>query len=116
IHYDYCRAGIPNLNRINLRSVRGIERAFDLRVPQVQDRWAEQIKPGSVIIFDCLYSVLAALGISENDDTVAALVVGFRALTARCEALGGMLVHHLGKDAERGARGHSSIEGNVDVV
>lgn len=116
IHYEYRAAGIPDLGRINLRSIRGAERTFDLRVPQVQERWAEQIKPGSVIIFDCLYSVLAALGIPENDDTVAGLVVGFRALAAQCDALGGALVHHLGKDAERGARGHSSIEGNTDVV
>lgn len=85
-------------------------------MPAVRERWAQQIAPGSVIVFDCLYSVLAALGISENDDTVAAVLLGLRALATECKALGTIMVHHLGKDDERGARGHSSIEGWPDVL
>ncbi|MBM4484442.1 AAA family ATPase [Rhodococcus hoagii] len=113
---EYERAGALGLDRLNLRSIRGIERSFDVRVPAVRERWTQQIAPGSVIVFDCLYSVLAALGISENDDTVAALLLGLRALATECQALGTIVVHHLGKDDERGARGHSSIEGFADVL
>ncbi|WFR71417.1 AAA family ATPase [Prescottella defluvii] len=113
---EYDKSGTLELGRLNLRSIRGVERSFDVRVRAVRERWAQQIAPGSVIVFDCLYSVLAALGISENDDTVAAVLLGLRALATECQALGTIVVHHLGKDDERGARGHSSIEGFADVL
>jgi hypothetical protein len=116
VHADYTSAGVGNLGRINLRSIRGVERTFDVRVEQVRQRWAGQIAPGSVIVVDCLYSIFGALGISENDDTVTEVLTGLRALATECGAAGLLIVHHLGKDSERGARGHSSLEGNPDVL
>ncbi|NKT12470.1 AAA family ATPase [Prescottella equi] len=113
---EYEKAGTLGFDRLDVRSIKGRERSFDVRVPSVQQRWASLISPGSVIVFDCLYSVLAALGISENDDTVAEVLLGLRALATECQALGTIMVHHLGKDSERGARGHSSIEGWPDVL
>lgn len=116
LHAEYSAAGVRNLGRINLRSIRGVERTFDVRVPQVRQRWAKQIKPGSVIVFDCLYSLLGALSISENDDAVVEVLTGLRSLATECGAAGLLIVHHLGKDSERGARGHSSLEGFPDVL
>ena len=69
-----------------------------------------------MLVFDCLYSILAALGISENDDGVAAVMSDCVPSATESKALGTALIHHLGKDADRGARGHSSIEGFADVL
>lgn len=113
---EYRRAGVRGLDRLRVASIKGCERSFDVRVPEIRAQWAQRITPGSIIVFDCLYSVLAALGISENDDGVAAVLLGLRALSTECAALGTIMVHHLGKDSDRGARGHSSIEGWPDVL
>ena len=116
LYDDYTKAKVGNLSRLRLASLRGRESTFDVRVPALRAQWAARITPGSVLVFDCLYSILAALGISENDDGVAAVMLGLRALATEAKALGTALVHHLGKDADRGARGHSSIEGFADVL
>ncbi|MEU2173681.1 AAA family ATPase [Nocardia sp. NPDC019219] len=114
LHMEYM--GMANLGRINLRSIRGVERTFDVRVPQVRARWAAQIAPGSVIVVDCLYALFGSLGISENDDTVKDVMSGLRSLALECGAAGLLIIHHLGKDSERGARGHSSLEDSPDVL
>lgn len=113
---EYRAADVRGLDRLRVASIKGCERSFDVRVPEVRARWVGRIEAGSVIVFDCLYSVLAALGISENDDGVAAVLLGLRALATESGAVGLIVVHHLGKDSERGARGHSSIEGFPDVL
>ncbi len=116
LHAQYRRAGVPNLHRLNLRALRGVERSLDARVDAVRARWREQIAPGSLIIVDCLYSLFGAVGVSENSDEVVAVLAGLRTLATECEAAGLVIVHHLGKDTEKGARGHSSIEGFPDVI
>ncbi|MGV9746518.1 AAA family ATPase [Rhodococcus zopfii] len=116
LHEQYTDAGVTGLDRLHLYSIRGRERTFDVRSPEVRERWAQLIPAGSVIVFDCLYAVLAALGVRENDDTVSEVTGGLRALVAESGARGAIMVHHLGKDPERGARGHSSIEGFADVL
>ena len=65
---------------------------------------------------DCLYTLFGALGVSENSDEVVEVLAGLRTLATECDAAGLVIVHHLGKDAERGARGHSSIEGFPDAI
>ena len=58
----------------------------------------------------------AANGADENDSRdMGRLIAGAKALQA---ALGGLvlLVHHSGKDASRGLRGHSSLHGALDAV
>jgi hypothetical protein len=82
----------------------------------VRARWREQIAPGSLIAVDCLNGLFGALGVSENSDEVVAVLAGLRALATECDAAGLVIVHHLGKDPGRDARGHSSLEGFPDVV
>jgi hypothetical protein len=116
LHSQYQRAGVEHLNRLNLRSLRGRERSLDARIEAVRTRWREQIAPGSLIAVDCLYSLFGALGVSENSDEVVAVLAGLRSLATECEAAGLVIVHHLGKDPDKGARGHSSIEGFPDAI
>lgn len=115
LHGHYQRAGVKNLRRLDLRPLRGRERALDVRSDTIRARWASEITPGSLIILDCLYTLFGALGVSENSDEVVEVLAGIRALAAESAACGLVLVHHLGKDTERGARGHSSLEGFPDV-
>jgi hypothetical protein len=116
LHSQYQRAGVQHLDRLNLRTLRGQERSLDARVEAVRDRWREAIKPGSLMIVDCLYSLFGALGVSESSDEVTTVLTGLRSLAIESEAVGLILVHHLGKDIDKGARGHSSIEGFPDVI
>ncbi|ORW43105.1 hypothetical protein AWB90_18300 [Mycobacterium paraense] len=116
LHSQYQRAGVEHLDRLNLRSLRGRERSLDARIDAVRARWREQIAPGSLIAVDCLYSLFGALGVSENSDEVVGVLAGLRSLATECEAAGLVIVHHLGKDSDRGARGHSSIEGFPDAI
>ncbi|MFP2991286.1 AAA family ATPase [Mycobacterium intracellulare] len=116
LHREYQRAGVEHLDRLNLRSLRGRERSLDARIEAVRARWREQVVPGSLIAVDCLYSLFGALGVSENSDEVVAVLAGLRSLATECEAAGLVIVHHLGKDASHGARGHSSLEGFPDAI
>jgi hypothetical protein len=116
IHRQYQRAGVNRLDRLNLRALRGAERSLDVRVDAVRERWRAEIIPGSLIIVDCLYSLFGALGISESSEDVVPLLTGLRALATECDAAGLVVVHHLGKDTDKGARGHSSLEGFPDVL
>lgn len=67
-----------------------------------------------IVVIDTLNR--AANGADENDSRdMGRLIAGAKALQA---ALGGLvvLVHHSGKDASRGLRGHSSLHGALDAV
>jgi hypothetical protein len=116
LHDQYRRAEVEHLGRLNLRELRGRERSLDARVEAVRTRWSAEIKPGSLIVVDCIYSLFGALGVSENSDEVVGVLAGLRALATECDAAGLVIVHHLGKDTEKGARGHSSIEGFPDAI
>lgn len=67
-----------------------------------------------VLIFDTLSTVFP--GADDNSSADMPALVG--ALTDTRGEIDGtvILVHHTGKDQSRGARGHSSLEGNVDQV
>ena len=116
LNEQYQRAGVEQLERLNLRPLRGREGSLDARVEAVRARWREQIAPGSLIVVDCIYSLFGALGVSENSDEVVGVLAGLRALATECDAAGLVVVHHLGKDTDKGARGHSSIEGFPDAI
>ena len=116
LHRQYQRAGVEHLDRLNLRPLRGRERSLDVRNEAVRNRWREQIAPGSLIAVDCLYSLFGALGVSENSDEVVSVLAGLRSLATECDAAGLVVVHHLGKDPDKGARGHSSLEGFPDAI
>lgn len=68
---------------------------------------------GCMLVIDTLYR--AALGSDENTSEGMALVIGSAAHISR--GIGGpvLLVHHLGKDIDRGPRGHSSLGGATDL-
>jgi hypothetical protein len=69
---------------------------------------------GGVVAIDTLNR--AAVGADENSSVdMSRLIEGAKALQ---RALGGVvvLVHHAGKDASRGLRGHSSLHGALDAV
>lgn len=95
-----------------------VRQSFDIR--QEQDR-LELIRclhdmafEKGVIILDTLAQ--AALGMEENSsEGMGAVIEGMQQLQ---HAIGGLVlaVHHVGKDASRGLRGHSSLFAALDVV
>lgn len=115
LHDEYTRYGVP-FDRLDVWALRGKSGLLDFRHELNRARWQEQIAPGSFIIVDCLYTILAALTIDENSAQVADVIEGIKTLAVECKAAGWCVVHHVGKDSTKGARGHSSIEGAVDTV
>ncbi|MGV0045526.1 AAA family ATPase [Mycobacterium colombiense] len=118
LHHEYKKVGMPadDLDRIDLHPLRGRSRLLDLRDEATRARWQELIAPGAVIVVDCLYTVLAAAQVDESSAQVSDIIDGIKALAVQCGAAGLVIVHHLGKDPTKGARGHSSIEGGVDTL
>ncbi len=115
LHEMYTENGTENIARLRLASVRGVENRFDVRLDPVRDYWRGRIAPGSLLILDCLYSLLFRLGIDESSPEAGGLIIALRALAVECDAAGLLVAHHLGKDTAKGARGHSSIEGSIDA-
>lgn len=75
---------------------------------------ADEVGPGAVVILDTLHR--AAPGIDENAARdMSEVVEGTHQLQ---RLIGGLviLVHHTGKDASRGLRGHSSLKAAMDAV
>lgn len=70
--------------------------------------------PGAVVIIDTLAQ--ATPGADENAGKDMGIVI--QAAQRIAAAVGGLviLVHHSGKDASRGLRGHSSLNGAIDAV
>jgi hypothetical protein len=66
-----------------------------------------------LIIFDTLSTCSA--GHNESDSAVMTLVIEHAKLIARSLNSAVMFVHHPGKDASKGSRGHSSLLGNIDA-
>lgn len=118
LHHEYTKAGVPvdDLDRIDLHPLRGRSRLLDLRDDATRARWQNLIAPGALIVVDCLYTVLAAAQVDESSAQVSDIIDGIKALAVQCGAAGLVIVHHLGKDPTKGARGHSSIEGGVDTL
>ncbi len=116
--HEYTKVGTDadSLSRIDLHPLRGRSRLLDLRDETTRARWRELIAPESVIVVDCLYTVLAAAQVDESSAQVSDIIDGIKALAVECAAAGLVIVHHLGKDPTKGARGHSSIEGSVDTL
>jgi Bifunctional DNA primase/polymerase, N-terminal/AAA domain len=74
------------------------------------------IETGGIAVFDTLKS--ATPGVEENSSAMGDHLASEGAIrrfadAARCTAL---VPHHIGKDAGKNSRGHSSIEGNADFV
>jgi KaiC/GvpD/RAD55 family RecA-like ATPase len=83
-------------------------------VSEFTEAVAEACAPGGVVIIDTLAQ--ATPGADENAGKDMGLVL--QAAQSIARALSGLviLVHHSGKDASRGLRGHSSLNGAMDAV
>ena len=91
-----------------------ITQAFDLTKPQDVADLAAILPPGGVVIVDTLNR--AAPGTDENSSRDMGLVI---AGMKRLQELTGSLVlavHHTGKDATKGMRGHSSLHAALDCA
>jgi hypothetical protein len=102
----------------NPEGLRVILTPLDIRVADDRRELAESIKAagmaGGVLTLDTLNR--AAPGADENDSReMGELIACMKALQAE---LGGLVlaVHHSGKDATRGLRGHSSLLAALDAV
>ncbi|MCV7377949.1 hypothetical protein BST11_21060 [Mycobacterium alsense] len=119
MQYELSAAGVSDpalLRRINYHDLLGRSAMLNMRDDATRAYWRDQIRPGSFIILDCLYTVLSALNVDESSSQVADVIEGFKTLAVECGAVGRVITHHLGKDPDKGARGHSSIEGAVDTL
>jgi hypothetical protein len=70
----------------------------------------------SLIVIDTVARTLAATGSDENDATQAGLFVEACGAIQRHAGCAVLAVHHSGKDASRGQRGSSAIQGGCDTV
>lgn len=86
----------------------------ETQVTQFIEVVTEACEIGSVVIIDTLAQ--ATPGADENSAKDMGLVL--QAASAIAKAISGLviLVHHSGKEASRGLRGHSSLNGAMDAV
>lgn len=102
----------------SLDSLRVIIAPFDMREPGHRHALANTIREAGmdagVVVVDTLNR--AAPGLDENDSRDMGQVID--AMKSLQRELGGLVlaVHHSGKDATRGLRGHSSLLAALDVV
>ena len=98
--------------------LRAILTPLDIRRADDRGELAEAIQnagmAGGIVCLDTLNR--AAPGIDENDSSEMGLLID--AAKAIQAELGGLvvLVHHAGKDATKGLRGHSSLHAALDAV
>lgn len=95
-------------NSLNLLSTESID-SFTEYVNWTQEMFGEV----KLIVIDTLAQ--AAPGLNENaSEDMSKVIEGVKTIirTTGCHV---MLVHHLGKDDNRGARGHSSLNGALDT-
>lgn len=97
---DYITDRVPNL--INAEVVR--ELIADIRLQE----------PYDLIVMDTFAQVTS--GANENSGQDMGVALSHCALLHQMSGAMVLLVHHSGKDASRGARGHSSIWYNSDLV
>lgn len=97
--------------RIIRQSVDLIDEAGDLLM-RAQDLAEEHGNLGLVVL-DTLAQTLG--GRDENGSDMATYVQRAAVLADKTGAAV-LIIHHAGKDAQRGARGHSALRGNVDAV
>lgn len=74
-------------------------------------------KPPTAVVIDTMAT--AAQGVDENSAEIGGLLLSTGPVGRIKERLGGplvMILAHAGKEASRGVRGHSSLEGNADAI
>jgi hypothetical protein len=85
----------------------------DAIVAAVKSAEAEAGEPAAVVVLDTLARCMAG-GDENSGQDMGKLVGAMDAIRAQTGAAV-VLVHHVGKDATKGARGHSSLRGAVDT-
>jgi 5S rRNA maturation endonuclease (ribonuclease M5) len=105
--------GIVNTKRVELIPLRGKVSAFNILNPEIRAKWARHLRPGDVLLFDCLRPVLDALGLKESTE-VGQFLVAFDALLAEAVIPEGGIAHHMGHVGER-SRGDSRLRDWPDV-
>ncbi len=82
-------------------------------IATIRDTWPPDWPPVALVVIDTVSRALA--GADENDSAAMGALVA--AIDAIRDAAGAavLLVHHTGKDATRGARGHSLLRAAVDT-
>lgn len=109
--YEAQHGPVPSGLRVMLQP-------FDIRIPADRADLVRAIKAagwaGGVLCLDTLNR--AAPGMDENDSkSMGEVITAAKAIQA---ALGGLVlvVHHTGKDATKGLRGHSSLHAALDCA
>ena len=105
---------IHNEAAVEVISLRGHERTFDILDDTIRAQWAAAIGQCDVLVFDCLRPVLDALGLNEHTEA-GRFLTALDALKAQTETSEVILVHHMGHNAER-SRGDSRIEDWPDAI
>jgi hypothetical protein len=85
----------------------------DALVRAVKLAEADAGEPAAVVVLDTLARVMAG-GDENSGQDMGKLVAAIDAIRAQTGAAV-VVVHHVGKDATKGARGHSSLRGAVDT-
>lgn len=86
----------------------------DYDVGQLVDNIKLEFPDGCLVIVDTMNA--ASAGLSENDSKdMSSLLSHAKRIKEECNSML-LLVHHTGKDASRGMRGHSSLFAAMDVV
>jgi hypothetical protein len=65
---DLREQGITNTTKVGLIALRGKVSTFNIINPETRARWARNIGPADVLLFDCLRPVFDALGPDESHE------------------------------------------------
>lgn len=100
---------IKHDDRVVVLPLRGLASSFDLRLPQVLQRWVDRLRQldARFLILDCLRPVLDAIGLDEHRDA-GLLLTSFDTLLRESGVGEAIVVHHFGHNGER-ARGDSRL-------
>lgn len=106
--------GLTHPERVAVLPLRGRLSAFNILDPATRTRWAEQLGPADVLVFDCLRPALDALGLSEDKDG-GRFLEALDELTTEAQIANTLVNHHMGHSGER-PRGDSRIQDWPDAL
>lgn len=110
----YREADIRHPERIKIVPLRGRASAFNILDQEVRARWAEQLRGSTYLIWDCVSTVVMALGLDENLEAQR-LLTAFDELLQEAGIHEALVVQHMGHNNER-ARGSSGFLAWPDVL
>jgi hypothetical protein len=98
---------------VELIALRGKVSTFNILDPETRARWARHLRPGDVLLLDCLRPILDVLGLKEATEA-GQFLVAFDALLLEARIAEGGIAHHMGHVGER-SRGDSRLRDWPDV-